>query len=194
VLVRFLLRPLPVFLLTVALSALGFEIAPEGLTTAAQLGLLCVALILYAGWVIFRDAIRWNLILLVGLGFTAGLLTGSYVEPHRAATPSIVAVLGLTAAAISGRIFRIGFDALGRALLAGTSLYWMGLIVLPRLSPDPLLQQFWVGGGFVLFTGLTASWFARLRTEELHTAYIQQAGELYLLALNLWLGARLLTR
>jgi hypothetical protein len=193
-LARFLLRCLPVFLLAIALSALGYVAAPAKLSTASQLGLLFSVLVLYSAWMIFRDVFRLNLILLLAVACAAGGILGSLLGPMHSATPNIIAAVALVITAFSGRVFGIGFVALSRALWAGSSLYWLGLIVLGRLALGRMLWDLWIGGGFVLFSGLSASWFARLRAEALEAAYVQQAGELYFLALNLWLGARLLTR
>jgi hypothetical protein len=39
---------------------------------------------------------------------------------------------------------------------------------------------------------MAASWFARLDAEVINRAYVPLAADLYFLALNLWLAARLL--
>ncbi|MFN2148881.1 MAG: hypothetical protein ACK2T2_10850 [Anaerolineales bacterium] len=154
----------------------------------AAFGLIAI----YAGWLVFREVSRWNLIFLLGLTFLVGFNVRGTLGLSSGAKSVLIAAGALFLAVVSGRAFSVGFVLFGRLLWGGSLLYWLGLLFISWFGLEPLLRDLWLGGGFVLFTGMAASWFARLDAEVINRAYVPLAADLYFLALNLWLAARLL--
>ena len=195
-LAKFALRLLPVFLSAVAATVLGYVLAPGQVTPTAQIVSIITALIFYSTLITFRKVPGWSFCFLIVFGFAVGRTAAVLATPTSNASgmvvPVLMAMVLLVLAGISGRGFQIGFAVFGRLLWLGGLIYWAGLILLTMVPVELLLRDLWLGGGIVLFTGMAASWFANLRQEEIDTDYVKLSSELYLLGLNLWLGANLL--
>jgi hypothetical protein len=189
------LRILSVLIMAALVTLTGLHTNPKtGLSTSWGIVSVAVLAVAFAGSLTFRQSKVWSLGLfllgayMLGLIFPwLGLGRGDGGDQVRMAGVLVGASLFVSFGI--GRILRPGFLMLRPFLWALTLIYWVGWAVLGLLGLSAIERVFWAGSGYILFTGLTASWAAGLSPAALEHGYVQKSIEIYTLAINLLLSA-----
>ncbi|HKZ54132.1 MAG TPA: hypothetical protein VJ123_01540 [Anaerolineales bacterium] len=190
----FAAQVLPHFVIAVVGTAVGFSwsprVAPEWIL---PVGL--AAFLLFVAAVTFRRSSGWNVTFLFLFAFSVGAFSGQ-VLPHggldwRWATGFALGVLATAAATGSpglytrlGRVWSLIW-VLSWAYVAGWALFLVW-DVLARIMVG------WTVAGLLVFTVLAVGWFSRLRTASANPTGASLALELYIIAFNLAVAARML--
>ena len=179
---RFYLQIVPLAALSAVGTAIGLqagsiEMGPASTAVALVVGLAC-----FFAARTFRDSAGWMAAFLLGLSLAAGVVL-TRLGWDDGLAPAVAAAATLLMAAAVGRAMRRWLSVLYTPLWFAAWLLVIGLIGL------------WVAGGpgawtvplavitGLVFSGLTAAWFARLPPDPKPVA----AMDLYLLGLNLFL-------
>jgi hypothetical protein len=188
----FLLQTIPIWGLGLVATAIGWLVGervrgPEVVAAALVVGLLC-----YAAAHTFSQQPGWAAAFVSGLGLAAGVLVAGLPW---LASPAVRLAAGgwalalMAAAAGVGRAWPRGLRPLYPVLWIAAWALVIGLVViqLTGLWPDGARSSAAISA--VVFGALAAAWFARLGDRTPPSAGM----DLYLLSLNLFLAAAVLT-
>jgi FtsH-binding integral membrane protein len=171
-------------------TAVGFLVGrsargPEVAVLAVAGGLLC----LLAAWTFRQSA--WAPLLLVGLSLSVGLLAtrlGVLAEPAAWLLPAVAACAGIAVGAAVGQALRRFLGRLYPAIWAAAWIVVLATVAVQLVGPAGEWLVVAAVGVILVFLALAAAWFARLTADPPSLASL----DLYLIALNLFLAARVL--
>jgi hypothetical protein len=187
----FVLQILPLTLLALASTVVGFAVLSPWVTPAMQLPLGLLALLLFIALLTFRESKGWNLALLLCLALVAGAVMGAAVSPEGRRLWALPLTTSLAALALSGLLGgrlrgRLGKVGIGLWMLSW--IYLLGWVILAvQHAPDDL-SALWAAIGVVIFIGMATSWFASFGEGVRRPSNTSLAADLYILGFNLTLA------
>ena len=117
----FVLQILPLTLLALASTVVGFAVLSTWVTPVMQLPIGLLGLLLFIALLTFRESKGWNLALLLILALVAGMVIGAVVSPEVRLLWAVPLTTSLAALALSvllgrslrGRLGKVGIGQLG---------------------------------------------------------------------------------
>jgi hypothetical protein len=171
-----------------AAAALGFHLLSL-IPAQGRAYLLIPFLILFLAMTILDQEPGWNLALLMGFSFTAGLLL-KWSDAAAGRWSTWLIFLGLLGAALIGAVVLGKKISKGlRFLIPLTALYMLGWVGVLIWDLPPWVQGVLILSGLILFTVIAAGALQRCITLEVQESPIPPVIELWVILFNLfWLA------
>lgn len=181
--------------LAVALIAGGLgaaSIAPR-LATNAIVPVSLFGILLFVAMMTFKRARGWNAAFLMAFSFVAFSVVSRLFQGRVGGTwlgAAATAGLIVAASAAVGRSIGKRLVRISPGLWLLSWIYLFGWAIIAVLALPPVAVRSWAIAGLIVYTGLSAAWFAGLDPSAPDPSGTAWAIDVYLLGFNLAIAAR----